>query len=78
MTALKHNAAKRIVNALLANLEGRGGFDIINLIMDDEETYKEMYYSLLEDTVEAADSNVDCTKDRFHPRIESDAPTETT
>ena len=36
-------AAQRIVNALLTELEGRGGFDILNIIHDDTGVYNEMY-----------------------------------
>jgi hypothetical protein len=59
--------AKRIINALLGNLEGRNGFDIINVIRDDPQVYNEMYASLVEDTIQAAESSDDPSKSRFHP-----------
>lgn len=40
--------AENIVNAVLADLEGRSGFDMINQIMDDTEVYTEMYATLTE------------------------------
>jgi hypothetical protein len=64
---MSKDQAKRIVNALLSNLEGRSGFDIINSIMDDTEVYNEMYASLVEDTVLASASSDDPSKSRFHP-----------
>lgn len=74
MILIADTEAKRIVNAVLANLEGRSGFDIINLIMDADEVYREMYDSLVKDTMDAAGSNDNYTKNRFYPRTAPDAP----
>ena len=59
--------AERIVNALLAELEGRGGMDILNIIHDDTETYSEMYESLVTRTLDAFTSPEDPAKDLWHP-----------
>ena len=64
---MNKDQAQRIVNAVLTDLEDRGGFDIINQIRDDTEVYEEMYASLVEGTIRAAESNDDPTKSRFHP-----------
>ena len=40
---MEKEEAERIVNAIFSELEGRGGFDILNLIRDDTETYDEMH-----------------------------------
>lgn len=57
--------ARRIVNAVLDELEGRGGFDVINQVMDDVEVYREMYAALV-GVVQAADaSDADPSESRF-------------
>jgi len=60
--------AQRIVNAVLDELSGRGGFDIIEQVMDDTKTYQEMYTSLVSVVIETFDDDrSDPQRSRFYP-----------
>lgn len=59
--------ARHIVNAVLNELEGRGGFDIINVIMADKEVYEDMYDTLVTRTLEAYTEEGDPKEDRYFP-----------
>ena len=63
------STAKRIVNMLFAELEGRGGFDILNIIKDDEEVYAEMHSTCIDMVTLAAASNFD-EHEHWNPRDE--------
>lgn len=67
---IEEEQAERIVNAVLCELEGRGGMDILNIIHDDTETYNEMYETLKDRVIDAFKSDDDPTKDRWHPESE--------
>ena len=53
---MEKRAAQRIVNEVLAELEGRSGFDIINMIMDDKEIYEDLYGTCVTRVQEAWDA----------------------
>lgn len=59
--------AQRVVNAVLANLEGRSGFDILNLIHDDTDVYEEMYANLTASVQKAAACDDDPKESMWHP-----------
>jgi len=63
---MTEDQAQNIVNALLSELEGRGGFDIINQVQDDKEVYVEMYASLTERVQEAFASDARPHHSRFY------------
>lgn len=67
---MNRKTAERIVNAVLDNLEGRSGFDVINVIIGDEDVYKEMYDSLVHEVQRAAQRNDDPTTSRFYTEID--------
>ena len=59
---MKEHAAQRIVNAILAELSGRGGFDLIgSLQSEDPETYLDLYKSCVKVTLKASRSARDAT-----------------
>ncbi len=68
--SMRDDQAERIVSAVLDELEGRGGMDMLNIIHDDTETYSEMYWTLKERVIAAFDSHKEPTKDRWHPERE--------
>lgn len=45
--------ASRIVNAIFNELEGRSGFDMLNIIHDDTEVYDEMHAACVEKVIAA-------------------------
>lgn len=57
--------AQNIVNALLSDLEGRGGFDVINEVRGDPETYEELYATLTEEVKQAFVSDRRPHRSRF-------------
>ena len=65
-------AAQRIVNALLTELEGRGGFDILNIIHDDTEVYNEMYAACVDQVREASSSRSDPKDSLWYPEKEKE------
>ena len=63
-------SAKDIVNAIFSELSGRGGFDILDEVHDDAETYREMHAKCSERVLSAADGDVGKFDDRWNPKEE--------
>ena len=63
---MTEDQAQNIVNALLSELEGRRGFDIINEVQDDKEVYVEMYATLTDRVQEAFSSDASPHHSRFY------------
>lgn len=66
---MKLDEAQHIVNEIFDELEGRGGFDILNMIRGDKEVYDEMYATCVE-RVQRASSITDNPQDNiWHPEF---------
>lgn len=64
---MTRDQARRVFNALLTKLEGRSGFDILNMIHGDDEVYNEMYESLVDRTIKAYEAAGDPRKSHWFP-----------
>ncbi len=72
MSPMTKKTAQLIVNALLTELEGRGGFDILNIIHCDTEVYNEMYAACIAQVREASSSPSDPQDSIWYPEKEKE------
>lgn len=52
---MDQKTAHSIVNSIFSELEGRGGFDILNIIHSDTEVYNEMHATCVKKVIRVAD-----------------------
>lgn len=63
--------ASRIVNAIFSELEGRSGFDMLNMIHADTEVYNEMHATCVEKVIAAFGGESDKFDSHWQPEEQS-------